>query len=201
MNINIPEKHRQEFDKSADFVIEKGSVTPDELAKHLNTGVFVASIMIGYLEKACLVTKGRGNEERHAKITPEQWDFIDKQIERYDPAPEPVIAEEIKETDISDIIPKKLKFLKKTLYAEEGFITIECGKEKTAILPDDVTVIFLHKGGLFSKSTMTFSTDGETPVKAKSRSDTISFKNSIFDEVKVFAQKLGERIDAEIKIF
>lgn len=201
MNINIPEKHRQEFDKSADFVIEKGSATPEELATHLGTGVFVASIMIGYLEKASLVTKGRGNERRNAKITPEQWDFIDKQIERFEPIPEPVLTEEVKETDISDIIPEKLRFLKKTLYAEEGFITIECGKEKTAILPDDVTVIFLHKGGLFSKSTMTFSTDGETPVKAGKRADTVSFKNGIFEEVTAFAKKLGERIEAEIKIF
>lgn len=200
MNIIIPQKHRQEFDKSADFVIEKGSTTPEELAEYLGTGVFVASIMIGYLEKTELITKGKGNEERKARITPEAWDFIDKNIEKYEPAPQP-IAEESHEIDISGILPEKLQFIKKTLFVEEGFITIESKKEKTAIAPEDITVIFLHKGNLFSKSTMTFSTDGDVPKKAKQRADTVSFKNGIFGEIHAFAEKFAEIIEAEVKIY
>ncbi len=200
MNINIPEKQRQEFDRAANYAVEHQTFTPSELAVHLNTGVFVASIMVGYMEKASLVTKGKGDDVRRAKITPEEWDAIDRKIENYVPVPEPepetfvAQPEDNTEIDITDIIPQKISFFKKTLLAEEGFITIEEKDISTAIATEDISTVFLHKGGFFRKGTLTLSSDSQIPVKAKLRADTVCFKKKDYSTVKELAEKLSERL-------
>lgn len=207
MSIKIPEKQRAEFDRAALLAIEKVTFTPSELAEELGMGVFVASIMVGYMEKSGLATKGKGDDVRRAKITLEEWDAIGRKIENYQPAPEPEPeifvpeAEDDTTVDLSDIITEELFFIKKKLGASEGFITLSEGEVDTQIAFDDISVIFLHRGRFFSKSTMTFSSESEKPVKVKQRADTVLFKNREYTQIKELAEKIAQRLGIRVEEF
>lgn len=204
MNVNIPEKYREEFDRSADFAVEKEKFTPSELAEHLGKGVLVASIMVGYMEKAGLVTKGKSDDVRRARITLEEWESIGRNIERYEPVPEPepevFVAETVDSTEltVSDIIPEEMTFIKKTLSAEDGFIVLCDRESKIAISLEDISVIFLRKGSLFKKGYISFSANGEKPTDPKLSADTLLFKKKDYDSVKELAERVAERLGTEV---
>ena len=198
MNITIPEKHREQFDLAANFAIEKETFTPDELAAHMNTSVLVASIMVGYMEKAGLITKGKGNDVRRAKITLDEWQAIDCSIDLFEPAPEPIQsvfvanAEAVKTIDIASLIPSERLFIKKTLSAEGESIIIDDGVP-FAIPIDEITEIYLRRGGLFSKGYITFTADG-------SKISTLTFKNRYYKKIKAFAEAFAEAIGSKITV-
>lgn len=204
MNVNIPEKYRNEFDKATDFAVEKQTFTPSELAEHLGVGELVASIMIGYMEKAGFVTKGKSNDVRRAKTSLEEWNAIDRDIERFVPAPEPepevftADTEDSTEIDFTDILSGETDFFNKALGTENGLITITDKEGKIAIAPEDIATLFIHRGGLFAKGTLTLSPDREIPVRAKTRADTLTFKKGDYDSVKALAQSIAERLGVEV---
>ncbi|MBR6633772.1 MAG: hypothetical protein IKL05_05670 [Clostridia bacterium] len=207
MNVNIPEKYRTEFDKATDFAVEKQVFAPSELAEHLGTGVLVASIMVGYMEKAGFVTKGKSDDVRRVKISLEEWDAIDRDIERFVPPyePEPQVftadTEDNTEIDFTDILSAETALFNKKLGTENGLITITDKEGKIAIAPEDIATLFLHRGGLFAKGTLTLSPDRETPVKAKLRADTLAFKKRDYNQVKALAQGIAEKLGVEITEF
>lgn len=206
MNLNIPSQFRQEFDRSVDFAVEKEDFTPSELAEYLGRGRLPAEMMIRYMEKAELVTKGKGDDLRHARITPEEWDAIGRRLENYVPVPEPVKASEPEEVPeppltVADIIAETLEFNGRTLFAEEGLIVIEDGEGRSELPLESISAIFMHRGRWLGKSTLTFSTDGATPEKAKGRRDTVTFKKRDWDRVKELADSLAERLETEVKLY
>lgn len=214
MNINIPGQFRTEFDSSANFAVEKGAFTPTELAEHIGRGVFVASIMVGYMEKAGLVTKGKGEDVRYARITLEEWDAIGRSIENYVPAPETevfsrseAVFESVPEPvhnpiiTVTDIITDKMEFIGKTIWAEEGIIAVDDGNIRTDIFLDSISALYIHKGKWLGKNTLTFSSDAVVPVKAKLRADTVAFKKRDWLRVKELADNLAQRLEIEVKTF
>ena len=208
MILKIPEQFRAEFNKSADFAVERGEFTPSQLAEYLGRGLVAASMMVRYMENAELVTKGKGDDMRHARITLEEWDAIERSIENYQPTPLPepeVIPEAVEEVavvpavTVDDIIPHRLEFIGKTLWAEQGTVTISDGSQQTVITLEEIRTVYIHKGWLFGKSSMTFSRDGELPVKAKLREDTVMFKRRDFDRFKQLADSVATRLEIEVK--
>lgn len=157
MPINIPENHRENFDRSASFAIEMGEVTPSSLAEHLGTSTLVSSIMIGYMEKAGLVTKGKNDEPRHARITPAEWEAIGRSIENYTPAPEDVAEEEEKEeTTPEEIVKEELYFLGKARFTFLGEVAgFFNNGEKGNFNLAELETIRLKKPRLFFKGTLT----------------------------------------------
>ena len=116
MNINIPENYREEFDRAVDFALDKEYFTPKELAEYLEKSVLVASIMIGYMEKAGLITEGKNDEVRHTLITKGNWQSIGGKIENFTPPPKeekktftPVILDKTA-VDLSDIFEEAFIF-------------------------------------------------------------------------------------------
>lgn len=201
MNINIREQFRPDFDKSADFTIEQGEVTPSQLAEYLGRGRLSAEMMVRYMESAELITKGKGDEVRYARITLEEWEAIGRSIENYQPVPEKEETPEEAKVTVDDIITDKIEFIGKTLRAEGGSIIISDGKTETAVSLQDIRTIYLHKGFLFAKSTMTFSCDGEKPNKARLRDDTVVFRRKDFEIIKKLAGIIASRLEAEVKIY
>ncbi len=198
--INVPEKYREEFDKSADFAIIKGKFTPGELAEFLETSELVASIMIGYMEKAGLITKGKNDDVRSARITLEEWEQLGKRIENYQPLPEPEpeafeqATEQEPEITLDDLIDDGLVFIKKKLGTGEGYITVTEADCVTAIAFEDIATVFLHKGGLFTKSAITFSSDSMIPQSPKLRADTLLFANKDYKKIKNIAEAIASRL-------
>ena len=80
MKINIHEKHREEFDKAADFAVSAEKFTVKELAEALEISELGAAIMVGYMEKTGLVTKGKSGDVRRARIDRTEWERLEKKI-------------------------------------------------------------------------------------------------------------------------
>ena len=204
MNIKIPEKHREEFDRSADFAVKAQKFTVKELAEALEMGELGASIMVGYMEKTGLVTKGKLDDVRRAKITEEEWERLDKKIENYEPLPDPEPEKfhaEAKETVItlSDIIPERLKFYKKELFAEDSFVVLK-GDTEIRINIDDISALFLIRPRLFRKGALVFSAENElSSAKSSLRADTVLFKKKDLKWVKTLASALSERLGISLK--
>lgn len=202
--IKIPEKHREEFDRCAEFAIKTEKFTVKELAQELEIGELVASIMVGYMEKTGLVTKGKLDDVRKARITLEEWDSIGRKIENYEPLPE--IEEEkfhaeIKEIPLTleDIIPQKAVFYKTEISAKDSFITLK-SKEEITLSVDDIRALFLTKPGFFKKGALVFSTEEELSSKKLSlRADTLIFKSKDYEAVKGLALAISERLGIPLK--
>lgn len=155
MPINIPENHRENFDRSASFAVEMGEVTPSSLAEHLGTSTLVSSIMIGYMEKAGLVTKGKNDEPRHARITPDEWEAIGRSIENYTPAPEAVAEEEEAEVSPEEEVKEELCFLGKARFTFLGEVAgFFNNGEKGNFNLSELDSIRLKKPFLFFKGTL-----------------------------------------------
>lgn len=202
MNLNIPSQFRQEFDRSADFAVEKEAFTPSELAEYLGRGRLSAEMMIRYMEKAELISKGKGEEVRRSRITAEEWDKIGRNVDNYLPAPEPeIIPEPEPQLTVIDIITEKLDFIGRALWAEESLIVLEDGNGRTDIALDSISALYIHKGKWFGKSTLTFSAEDEVPVRARLRADTVTFKKRDWDRIKALADALAERLEIEVKTY
>lgn len=160
--INIPDKYRNEFDRSADFAINSGKFTVKELAEYLEVSELVASIMIGYMEKTELVTKGKLGEVRRARIGVDEWERIGKKIENYTPVPEEKPLPEI----------ERQLFIKKEIYVTESALVLG----ENEIKYEDIREIFVFKPTLFKKGAAVFSCDNVTPKDLKKRKDIFFFK-------------------------
>ncbi len=204
MTVKIPENHRAEFDRAADLAIAIEKFTPSELAEALGAGVFSTSVMVGYMEKAELVTKGKGDDVRRARITLDEWEAIGKKIENYIPVPEKEEEIFVPETEdktvvsVLDIVPEPIEFINKKLYVAEENIAIDDGSDITIIFLEDISAIYIYKGGFFKRGFMTFSPDTETPTYAKGRADTVRFKRKRYAEVRALAEKLADRLGVKL---
>lgn len=205
MNFKIPQKQRAEFDRAAALAIKKETFTPLELSEELGTSEFIASIMVGYMEKAKLVTKGKGNDVRRARLTMEEWQAIDCMIENFIPEPEPKITlpiatepEPLPEITVTDLIPEEIRLTGKTLFAEDGFITITERGSRVAIPLNDVSYLIYRKCGFFRKGSLSFSVDREPVKKPKKRADTVCFGKKQSEEIHALAVKLAQRLEAEL---
>ena len=202
--IKIPEKHRGEFDRCAEFAVKAGRFTVKELAEELEIGELVASIMVGYMEKTGLITKGRLDDVRKARITSEQWEAMDKRIENYEPLPEIVEEKfhaEIKEIALTleDIIPEKALFYKSEISAQDSFITIK-GKEELTLPLDDIRTLFFIEPRLFRKGAVVFSTEESLSSKKLTlRADAVIFKKKDSEKVKKLASAISERLGIPLK--
>lgn len=185
MKTQIPEKYRKEFDISADFAVEKQSFRPSELADHLGTGVLVASILVGYMEKAELVTKGKNDAVRTAMITMSEWDAIGRNIDLYEPKPK---------ISLEDVIPMPITVGNRSISAKADRVFID----EKSITAEELKAIYLHKGFWFFKSYITFSKDAEPPVKPKKRDDTVMFAGREYGNMKQLAERLAERININV---
>ena len=157
MNINIPEKYRQEFDKAVLFAVERGAFTPKELASHLGASELTASIMIGYMEKALLVTGGKLNDERRALITLTEWVSIDGKIENYVPK-EPEEKEQIPQQVLVDEPTLEPLFVKGACVSvSEGSFVFEKGADNKKIPVASLAGITVAKPRLFRRGRVVFS--------------------------------------------
>lgn len=203
MKINIPEKHREEFDRAADFAVNAEKFTVKELAASLSISELTAAIMVGYMEKAGLVTEGKSGDVRRARIDRAEWERLDKKIENYEPKPEPVpevFLPEAKEEILllSDILSEPISFYKKRLWAEDSFLVLE-GEDTVRISVDDVSAIFLIKPGFFRKGALIFSPEKElSKKKPRERADTLLFSKKNFGEVLATAERLSERLSISL---
>ncbi|MBQ7897145.1 MAG: hypothetical protein IJ323_01845 [Clostridia bacterium] len=199
MNIKIPDKYREEFDRSADFAVRTGKFTVKELASELEMGELAASIMVGYMEKTGLVTKGKLDDVRRAKISLEEWERLERKIENYEPLPDPepekfhTEAKEISLT-LEDVIPEGLAFYKKEISAKESFIILK-GQEEVRINVDDISAVFLIKPRLFKKGALVFSAEKELGgEKLSRRADTVLFGGKDFEKAEKLALAITERL-------
>ncbi len=203
MKINIPEKHREEFDRAAEFAVKAEKFTVKELSEALEISELGAAIMVGYMEKTGLVTTGKSGDVRRARIDMAEWERLDKKIENYEPAPEPVpevFVPEAKEEILvlSDILPEALSFYKKKLYVEDSFLVIE-GEDVIKISADDISAIFLIKPRLFRKGALIFSSEKElSKKKIKERADTALFSKKDYNKALSLAEKLSERLATDL---
>ena len=156
MSVKIPESYREEFDKAMDFAVEKETFTPTQLAEYLEKSVMVASIMIGYMDKAGIITHGKNDDVRRVKVTPDEWMALDKNVENFVPPVEPVPEVFVPETvdltltDLSDILPEREKFFGGEIYFENGELFV-AGDSVASSELSSVTLIpprFLKKGVL-----------------------------------------------------
>lgn len=205
MNIRIPDKYREEFDRSADFAVRAEKFTIKELAEALEMGELAASIMVGYMEKTGLVTKGKLDDVRRARITAEEWERLDKKIENYEPLPEPEPEKfhtEVKEVRVTleDIIPEKLPFYKKTLEAKDSYVILS-GEEEVRISLDDISAFFLVKPRLFRKGALVFSSEKElSRGKLSMRADTLLFVKKDYEKAKKLAEALAQRLGIPLNL-
>lgn len=203
MKINIPEKHREEFDRAADFAVIAEKFTVKELAEALEISELAAAIMVGYMEKTGLVTKGKSDDVRRAKLNASEWEAIGKKIENYEPKPDPVpeiFVPDVKEEKLflSDILPEPLTFYKKRILAEDEFLVLE-GEETVRISADDISAIFLVKPKLFKKGALIFSPEKElSKKKPKERADTLLFYKKDFGKALSIAEKLSVRLSVNL---
>lgn len=203
MKINIPEKHREEFDRAADFAINAEKFTVKELAKALSISELAAAIMVGYMEKTGLVTKGKSDDVRRAKIDFSEWERLGKKIENYEPKPEPVpevFLPDVKEEKLflSDILPEPLNFYKKRLFAEDAFLIFE-GEESFRISADDISAVFLVKPRLFRRGALIFSAEKElSKKKPRERADALLFSKKDFEKALTLAERLSEKLCVDL---
>ncbi len=169
--INIPDKYREEFDRSADFAVNSGKFTVKELAEHLGVGELVASIMVGYMEKTELVTKGKLGEVRRARIGVDEWKRIGKKIENYIPVPEEIEEEK----PLPEI--ERQKFGNKEIYVtESGVVLFE--EEEVLVKYEDITEISVIRPKFLKKGAIIFSPEKEVKLhfkkKEKERAEKIA---------------------------
>lgn len=200
MKINIPEKYREEFDRSADFAVNSGRFTTKELAEHLGVGELVASIMIGYMEKTELVTKGKSDEVRRARINAEEWERIGKKIENYIPLPEEERVEELPLPSVVELPAVKNElFFKKSVTLTPDALVIE-GEERVEIALRDVAKIFVIKPRVFKKGTVVFSADAELVGKNKrDRADAVAFKKKDAERMQGIIEKISEYVGVSVE--
>ncbi len=203
MKINIPENHREEFDRAADFAVSAERFTVKELSEALEISELGAAIMVGYMEKTGLVTEGKSGDVRRAKIDAAEWERLEKKIENYEPAPEPVpevFLPEVKEEVLilSDILPEPVGFYKKRLWAEDSFLVLE-GEDTVRISAHDISALFLIKPKLFKKGALIFSFEKElTKKKVKERADAILLTKKDFEKALSLAERLSERLSVKL---
>ncbi len=204
MKINIPENHKQQFDKAIEYAIVAQSFTPADLAAHLGTGEFSASIMVGYLEKAGVVTKAKGNGTRLSRLTADAWQELGCCLDSYEPeeiteiyeAPSIEIQRPVYSIDTSG-----LSFKGKTLSFEDGCFILSDGTSSHRMEADSIAAIYLHRAGIIGNCTLTLSTDGKIPSKAKCRPDTLIFAKRDYDTVFAFAESTAEQLQIQAMEF
>ena len=187
MNINIPENYREEFDRAVDFALDKEYFTPKELAEYLEKSVLVASIMIGYMEKAGLITEGKNDEVRHTLITKGNWQSIGGKIENFTPPPKeekktftPVILDKTA-VDLSDIFEEAFIFGK----IEVSYLNPNLFFSGEEVCPDEIQSVLVEKGGLFKKGQLIFTLlcgdEKKIPLKKKEFDKALRLKG-LLDE-------------------
>lgn len=199
--INIPDKYREEFDRSADFAVNTGKFTVKELAEHLGVGELVASIMVGYMEKTGLVTKGKAEDVRRARIDCEGWERIGKKIENYIPLPEEEPKAQPEEQAEERALPEveRQSFCKKEIYVtDEGIVLVE--KEETKIKYEDIAQVFVIKPAFLKKGAVVFSCDKEVPQKKglKERSDSFVFSKGDYERAEKTAQIIANWLGVKV---
>ena len=199
MNINIPEKYREVFDRSADFAVISGKFTPKELAKYLGVGELVASIMVGYMEKSELITKGKNDEVRRAKINLEEWERIEKKIENYIPPKE----EEKESFPVAPTVPlpeiKGERFFGGVLTLLQDILVIE-GKEKREIALRDIEKIFILKPRFLRKGVAVFSSEREISLKkCHLRADALIFKKKETEKINAICKEISEYLGVAVE--
>lgn len=203
MDIKIPEKHREEFDRAADVAIALEKFTPKDLSEALGISELAAAIMVGYMEKAKLVTEGKSGDVRRAKIDMAEWERLGKKIENYTPLPEPepeIFRTEAKDVsfDLTDIIPQSISFYKKKLWAEENAFVLE-GEDLIRIPADGLSTLFFIKPRLFKKGAVVFSSEKElSKKKLSTRADTVLFKKRDFSSALTLAEKISHELSVNL---
>ena len=199
--INIPDKYREEFDRSADFAVASEKFTVKELAQHLGVGELVASIMIGYMEKTGLVTKGRFDEVRRARIDMAEWERIEKKIENYIPLPEVEEVKEIKDEQVTLPEIERQSFIKKEIYVTDSALMLS-DKEETAINYEDIREIFVFEPTLFKKGAIVFSCDNIAPryKDLKSKRGLFFFKKKEKERALKLAEELASWLGVKITL-
>ncbi len=200
MKINIPEKYREEFDRSADFAVASGKFTPKELAEHLGVGELVASIMIGYMEKTGLVTKGKNDEVRRARISAEEWEKIEKKIENYIPVPEKEAVEALPLASENELpIIENESFFEKRVTLTRDTLLLE-GLDRVEIALRDIAKIFILKPRFLKKGVAVFSASVELDGgRHAGRADAVTFKKKDFERMEALAERLSEYLGIQIE--
>ncbi len=200
MKINIPEKYREEFDRSADFAVASGKFTPKELAEYLGVGELVASIMIGYMEKTELVTKGKNDEVRRARISTKEWERIEKKIENYIPVPEKEVVETLPIATENELpLIENESFFEKSVTLTPDSLVLE-GRERVEIALRDVAKIFILKPRFLKKGVAVFSASAELDgVRQAGRADAVTFKKKDTERMESLAERLSEYLGIQVE--
>lgn len=179
-NIKVPEKYREDFKRALDKAVELGSFSDMTLAEELNISRINAAIFIGFMDKYEFLFPSAKNEVKAVRLTPDEWEAIGRDIERYIPAP-------IEKVHIFRLTPVETitALYKKSIEIAHDGIMIRDDKTSMFIPAEEATLPHFRKAGALKRGFIYF---GEAcprnPREAKRSFQSLVFKrkqNDVFD--------------------
>lgn len=149
---NVPEKYREDFQKALDKAVELGSFSDATLAQELNISRLNAAILIGFMEKYEFLYPSAKNEVKSVRLASDEWEKIDRDIERYVPAS----LEEKEPEFLLTPTPTITALYKKTIEVSEEGIMIRDTKTSMFIPAEEVKLPYFRKAGFFRRGFIYF---------------------------------------------
>lgn len=181
-NIKVPEKYVEDFKRALDKAVELGSFSDTTLAEELKISRLNAAIFIGFMDKYEFLFPSAKNEVKAVRLTPDEWDAIGRDIERY--VPTPIEKEQIfRLTPIETITA----LYKKSIEVAHDGIMIRDDKTSMFIPAEEATLPHFRKAGVFKRGYIYFGEECPRNAReAKHSFQSLVFKraqNDVFDSL------------------
>ena len=173
-NIKVPEKYREDFKRALDKAVELGSFSDTTLAEELKISRLNAAIFIGFMDKYEFLFPSAKNEVKAVRITPEEWEAIGRDIERYEPVP-------IEKEQIFRLTPVEVitALYKKSIEVAPDGIMIKDLETSMFIPAEETTLPHFRKAGFFKRGFIYFGEECPRNAREAKRSFTaLIFKKS-----------------------
>ena len=180
---NLPEKYREDFKKALDKAVELGTFSDTTLAKELNISRLNSAILIGFMDKYEFLFPSAKNEVKTVRVTPEEWEALGRDIERYVPVE---VADSVQEFLLTPVDAICGLYKKSIEIAHDG-IMIKDDKTSMFIPAEEATLPHMRRAGFLRRGFIYF---GEVCPKnaheAKKSFSSVLFKkcqNEKFDSL------------------
>ena len=179
-NVKIPEKYREDFKRALDKAVELGSFSDTALAEELGISRLNAAIFIGFMDKYEFLFPSAKNEVKAVRLTPDEWEAIGRDIERYVPAP-------IEKEQVFRLTPVETitSLYKKSIEIASDGIMIRDDKTSMFIPAEEATLPHFRKAGIFKRGFIYFGEECPQSAREAKRSfQSLVFKrkqNDVFD--------------------
>ena len=179
--VKIPEKYRDDFNKSLNAAVKLGSFSDTTLAEELGISRLNAAILIGFMDKYEFLYPSSKNEVKAVRLTEEEWEEIGCDIDRYVPTP-------IEEKAVFRLTPLELikGCDKKTVEIKADGVMITSRTTSMFIPAEEVTLPHYRQAKFLSRGFIYFGE--ECPASAKEASRALTSL--------VFNTRLNRKIDA-----